>query len=86
MYTCTVRIPVALDKNIFHVKFNGHCVNFGFIWSLYQELIQNAEDAGARDVKFLYDKTTYGTDPKKLCHRDLASFQVHSDDASFSIF
>ena len=37
-------------------------------------MIQNAEDAGARDVKFLYDKTQYGTDT--LHHKDLQLFQV----------
>ena len=41
-----------------------------------QELIQNAEDAGARDVKFLYDKTQYGTDVDKLHHPELRHFQV----------
>ena len=39
-----------------------------------QEIIQNAEDAGARDVKFLYDKTQYGTDT--LHHENLRHFQV----------
>ena len=39
-----------------------------------QELIQNAEDAGARDVKFLYDKTQHGTDT--LYHKGLRHFQV----------
>ena len=29
--------------------------------SPYQELIQNAEDAGATHVKFLHDKNSYGT-------------------------
>ncbi len=39
-----------------------------------QELIQNAEDAGASDVKFLYDKHTYGT--AHLYDEELAQFQV----------
>ena len=39
-----------------------------------QELIQNAEDAEATEVKFLYDKHSYGT--KKLLSKSLAQFQV----------
>lgn len=42
----------------------------------WQELIQNAEDAGATEMKFLLDNSNYGTDPKKLIHPDLAQFQV----------
>ena len=41
---------------------------------IFQELIQNAEDAGATQVKFLHDKHSYGTD--KLYNEDLAKFQV----------
>ena len=41
---------------------------------LFQELIQNAEDAGATEVKFLYDKHSYGR--KKLLRKSLAQFQV----------
>ena len=40
----------------------------------FKELIQNAEDAGASQVKFLYDKNSYGTD--KLRNKNLATFQV----------
>jgi lipid II:glycine glycyltransferase (peptidoglycan interpeptide bridge formation enzyme) len=40
---------------------------------VFQELIQNADDAGARTVTFLYDQHTYGT--KSLHHPDLAAFQ-----------
>ena len=40
----------------------------------FKELIQNAEDAGASQVKFLYDKHSYGT--KKLHNQNLATFQV----------
>ena len=40
----------------------------------FKELIQNAEDAGASQVKFLYDKNSYGTD--KLRKKNLATFQV----------
>ena len=46
-----------------------------------QEIIQNAEDAGARDVKFLYDKTQYGQDASKLYHPELRHFQVCQDTA-----
>ena len=39
-----------------------------------QELIQNAEDACASEVKFLYDKHSYGT--AHLYDEELAQFQV----------
>ena len=42
--------------------------------SFLQELIQNAEDANARRVKFLHDKNSYGTE--HLSDEDLAQFQV----------
>ena len=42
----------------------------------FQELIQNAEDGGARTVTFLYDQHSYGTE--SLHHPGLASFQVCS--------
>ena len=42
--------------------------------SFFKELIQNAEDAGASQVKFLHDKNSYGTD--KLRNEKLATFQV----------
>lgn len=29
---------------------------------LFKELIQNAEDAGATEVKFMYDETEYGVE------------------------
>ena len=41
---------------------------------LPQELIQNAEDASATQVKFLHDKHSYGT--SQLYDDDLAKFQV----------
>lgn len=40
---------------------------------LAQELIQNAEDAGATEVKFLYDETQYGTET--LWSKDMAQYQ-----------
>ena len=40
---------------------------------IFQELIQNADDAGAKEVKFLFDATSYGTD--SLVSPELASFQ-----------
>ena len=43
---------------------------------MIQELIQNAEDAGATEVKFLYDRRQYGQDPRHLHHPELAKFQV----------
>ena len=42
--------------------------------NVLQELIQNAEDAHASQVKFLHDKHNYGTE--KLHSRELAQFQV----------
>ena len=41
---------------------------------LMQEIIQNAEDAGATQVKFLYDKNSFGT--ARLYNEELAQFQV----------
>lgn len=46
-------------------------VLFGFFPS--QELIQNAEDAGATEVRFLYDETQYGTET--LWSKDMAQYQ-----------
>lgn len=39
-----------------------------------QELIQNAEDAGASQVKFLHDEHSHGT--SNLYHDGLKEFQV----------
>lgn len=44
-----------------------------FISFLPQELIQNAEDAGATEVRFLYDETQYGTET--LWSKDMAQYQ-----------
>lgn len=53
---------------------------------ILKELIQNAEDAGAKQVKFLYDKHSFGTD--KLFSKGLAQFQGPAlyayNDATFS--
>ena len=40
----------------------------------FQELIQNAEDAEAKEIKFLLDHNSYPTD--KLHCTELAKFQV----------
>nr|KAF6428417.1 sacsin molecular chaperone [Rousettus aegyptiacus] len=40
---------------------------------ILKELIQNAEDAGATEVKFLYDETQYGTET--LWSKDMAQYQ-----------
>jgi len=40
----------------------------------YQELIQNAEDAGATHAKFLHDKNSYGK--AQLYDKKLEKFQV----------
>jgi len=42
----------------------------------FQEVIQNAEDAGATRVVFLIDHSTYGSDPNLLYDKRLAEFQV----------
>lgn len=41
----------------------------------FQELIQNAEDARATQVKFLHDKHSYGA--MKLHRKELSQFQVY---------
>jgi len=55
---------------------------------ILKELIQNAEDADAREVKFLCDRHTFGQDPRYLHHPDLANYQgpaLYSfNDAVFS--
>ena len=43
---------------------------------LFQELIQNAEDAGAQQIKFLYDGTHYPS--SRLHHHSMAHFQVRT--------
>ena len=48
-----------------------------------QELIQNAEDANARHVKFLHDKNSYGTE--HLFDEELAQFQVMTDSVNMSL-
>lgn len=40
---------------------------------ILKELIQNAEDAGASEVKFLYDETHYGTE--SLFSKEMAQYQ-----------
>lgn len=40
---------------------------------ILKELIQNAEDAGASEVKFLYDETHYGTE--SLWSKEMAQYQ-----------
>jgi len=41
-----------------------------------QELLQNAEDAGATVVKFLYDSNSYGQDSSRLSTPRMAKYQV----------
>ena len=48
---------------------------------LFQELIQNADDAGASQFKLLHDKHSHGTE--KLHSDGLAQFQVRSLIAQF---
>lgn len=42
---------------------------------ILKELIQNAEDAGANVIKFLYDKHTFGIESKQLHTPGLSRFQ-----------
>ena len=44
----------------------------------FQELIQNADDAEAKRVDFLFDPSNYGT--KSLLNPKLAPFQVSFDN------
>lgn len=44
-----------------------------FLFFVLKELIQNAEDAGAKEVKFLYDETEYGVE--SLWSPDMAQHQ-----------
>ena len=48
----------------------------GMMFSSFQELIQNAEDARASQVKFLYDKHSYSAREEKLYSGGLRQFQV----------
>ena len=50
---------------------------------IFKELIQNAEDADATQVKFLHDKHSYGTD--KLYNEELAKFQVPPSQFVFTL-
>ena len=52
------------------VSFNAYLSSV----SLIQELIQNAEDARATQLKFLYDKNSYKA--THLYDEELAQFQV----------
>ena len=42
-------------------------------YCVFQELIQNADDAGASEVKFILDRHHYPTD--NLIHENLSGFQ-----------
>ena len=44
-----------------------------YLWCLLQEIIQNADDAGAKTVKFFIDSREHGT--RSLVNRKLAPFQ-----------
>ncbi|ELT96105.1 hypothetical protein CAPTEDRAFT_195081 [Capitella teleta] len=55
---------------------------------IFKELVQNAEDAGAREVKLLYDRKTYGTMGRYLHHPGMAKYQGPAlyayNDATFN--
>ena len=42
---------------------------------MFQELLQNANDAEATVVKFALDERTYGTDVSKLLDKNMAKYQ-----------
>ena len=44
-------------------------------YDVFQELIQNADDAGATEVKFLLDTTHYPT--QRLFSDEMDQYQVH---------
>jgi hypothetical protein len=56
------------------INVRGLVGNINCFLAVIKELIQNAEDAGATEVKFLYDDNSYPTD--SLHHPDLAKYQV----------
>ena len=66
MLPCLNIISPSLVLYIFSFKI--HQVVFAL-----QELIQNADDAGATEVKFLYDHNSYGSD--SLVSPQLSKFQ-----------
>ena len=64
--------PTPLANMVVQVG-TRHCHQILFF---VQEILQNAEDAGARTVKFLFDENSYGKDVSQLYHPGLAEFQV----------
>ena len=53
----------------------------------FQEIIQNAEDAGASCVKFIYDKNDYRQHPTKIYTSDgLKQYQVFISISNFVFF
>ena len=57
------------------IWLKGHLCSHIFNIS-FQEVIQNAEDAGATKVTFLIDHTTYGKNAELLYDPHLADYQV----------
>ena len=52
---------------------NLYCLMILYFICVFQELIQNADDAGASEVKFILDRHHYPTD--NLIHENLSGFQ-----------
>ncbi len=69
----SVRVKIV---EIVEAKMHIHVCHF----LGHQELIQNAEDAGAREVKFLYDHHSYGQDGRYLHHPGMSKYQVSQGD------
>ena len=80
-FFCVRSNVVCVTVYVDVICYNGNVLHYAArglrLWLFVeQELIQNAEDAGARQIKFLYDQHTFGRDPKQLVHPGLARFQV----------
>ena len=63
-----------------------HVVLYGYLSCLLlQELIQNAEDAKATEVKFLLDETQHESRAKYLHHAELVDYQVCTSMSRFKL-
>ena len=63
----------ACTVSAFALVAKASASNYKVICSFAQEIIQNADDAGAKTVKFFIDNRKHGT--MLLVHPDLAPFQ-----------
>ena len=63
----------ACTVSAFALVAKASASNYKFYMFFLQEIIQNADDAGAKTVKFFIDSREHGT--TSLVHPDLAPFQ-----------